>query len=304
MNFRITGLVAATHTPFDRDGHLDLDRVEKQAEHLIRTGVQAAFISGSTGECHSLALTERLALAERWMAVVRGTDLKVVVHVGSNCLADSRELAAHAARIGAAAVSALSPSYFKPRTTDDLIACCAHVASAAPELPFYFYDIPSLTGVSLPAAEVLERGAERIPNLAGAKFTNADLMGFQLCLNAGGGRFDIPWGTDESLLAAVALGAKGAVGSTYNFAAPIYHRVLEAAARGDFATAREYQFRSVRLVQTLVGYGFMPAAKAVMAMVGVPVGPTRLPLPPLTDEQYRRLEADLTHLGFFDWLRD
>jgi N-acetylneuraminate lyase len=128
-------------------------------------------------------------------------------------------------------------------------------------------------------------------------------MGFQLCLNAAGGRFDVPWGTDEALLAAVALGARGAVGSTYNFAAPVYHRLLEAAGRGDSAAAREHQFRSVRLVQVLAGHGFMAAARAVMGMLGVPVGPPRLPHAPLTEERTRRLESDLADLGFFDWVR-
>ena len=93
MTMKLRGLTAATHTPFNADGELNLAVVEKQAEHLLRSGVNAVFIGGSTGESHSLSLTERMALAERWVAVAKGSALGIVVHVGGNCLADARALA-------------------------------------------------------------------------------------------------------------------------------------------------------------------------------------------------------------------
>ena len=107
--YRIQGLVAATHTPFHADGSLNLSIVEKQATHLQNTGVSHAFIGGTTGECSSLMLEERRALAVRWSEVTRGSALKVIVHVGSNCLSDSRVLAAQAQELGAVAVSAFAP---------------------------------------------------------------------------------------------------------------------------------------------------------------------------------------------------
>lgn len=300
---KLNGLVAATHTPFHRDGTLNLAIVETQAEHLLRNGVATAFIGGSTGESHSLNVEERLALTTRWMDVTRRTPLTVVVHVGSNCLIDAATLARHAQESGAAAVAALSPSYFKPKNVETLVACAQQIASAAPQTPFYFYDIPVLTGVSLSMPDFLAQGREVIPNLAGLKFTNPDLMAFQLCLRAGDGAFDVPWGCDEFLLAAVALGATGAVGSTYNLAAPIYNRVLAAFATGDLKTAREEQFRAVQLIQVLVRYGFIGATKAVMTMLGVDVGPARLPHAPLSADQIRDLQAELESLGFFNWVK-
>jgi N-acetylneuraminate lyase len=301
---RLTGLVAATHTPFHPDGSLQLDVVERQAEHLLRHGVHVAFIGGTTGESHSLSLEERCQLGQRWLEVTRGTPLKVIVHVGANCLADARVLAARAQQRGAAAIAALAPSHFKPRTLEALIACCAEIAAAAPETPFYFYDIPALTGVSLPMPGFLAQARDRIPTLVGVKFSNADLMAYQLCLHADGGAFDVPYGTDEWVLAALALGARGAVGSTYNFAAPIYHRLFAAFAAGDLAAARREQFRSVRLVQTLARHDYMAAAKATMRLVGVDVGPARLPHVNLTAAQVAGLQRELETLGFFDWLTE
>ncbi len=300
---RLTGLIAATHTPFQADGSLNLLIVEEQAAHLLANGVQTAFIGGTTGESHSLTLDERRALAQRWMEVTRGSKLRVVVHVGSNCLADAAALARQAQELGAAAVSALAPSYFKPRSVATLVDCCAQIAGAAPETPFYFYDIPSMTGVNLPMPEFLAEARARVPNFAGLKFTNPDLMSYQLCLSAESGAFDCPWGIDEALLGALSMGAQGAVGSTYNFAAPIYLRLISAFGKDDWPTARLEQFRSVRLVQLLASYGYMGAAKAVMRMLGVDVGPARLPNVSLHAVQAATLRQELESLGFFDWIR-
>jgi N-acetylneuraminate lyase len=297
------GLVAATHTPFAADGSLCLAAVEKQAAHLVANQVAFAFIGGSTGESHSLTLDERRRLAQRWFEVARGTPLRIVVHVGSNCLADARDLAAQAQSLGALAIAAIAPGYFKPRSLDALIACCADIAGAAPETPFYFYDIPVLTGVHFSMPEFLAQAPARIPTLAGIKFTNSDLMSLQLCLRAGGGAFDIPYGSDEWILAALALGARGAVGSSYNFAAPIYQRLLAAFQRGDLAAAQAEQFRSVQLIGLLASHGYLGAAKAVMGMLGVEVGPARLPNGNPTAAQLTQLRRELESLGFFDWIR-
>ncbi len=295
------GLVTATHTPFHPDGSLNLGAVEAQAAHLSRHRITTVFIGGTTGESSSLSLAERLSLTDAWCRVVRGTSMRVVVHVGGNCLADARTLAADAAAHDATAIAALSPSYFKPRTVETLIDCCADIADGAPDTPFYYYDIPSMTGVSLPMPEFLDRAPARIPTLAGLKFTNPDLMSYLQCLRSGD--WDIPWGVDEALLAAFATGARGAVGSTYNFAAPLYHRLVEAFQRGDLEAARAAQHSSTRLISLLATHPFMAAAKATMAMLGVDVGPPRLPNASLTRDQITRLRADLEHLGFFDWVK-
>ncbi len=302
MTIQLHGLVAATHTPFHADGSLNLAVVEQQAAHLLARQVTTVFIGGSTGESHSLSLSERQALSQQWSEVARGTSLRVVVHVGSNCLTDAKTLAAQAQQLGAVAISALAPSYFKPRSLEALVACAADIASAAPQTPFYFYDIPVLTGVNFSMPDFLTQARDRIPTLAGIKFTNPDMMAYQLCLRAESGRWDVPFGCDEFLLAALALGAKGAVGSSFNFAAPIYHRLIAAFERGDLATAREEQFRSVLLIQLLASYGYMGAAKAVMGMLGVPVGPARLPNGSLSAEQVTALRGKLDALDFFNWV--
>ncbi len=297
------GLTAAAHTPFTADGALNLAAVERQCAHLLKNKVTQVFIGGSTGESHSVGTEERKQLAERWAAVVKGSPMRLIVHVGSNCLRDARALAAQAEKLGAVAISALAPSYFRPATLDRLIASCAEIAGGAPNTPFYYYDIPVLTNVNFSMAEFLEKGPAAIPTLAGIKFTNSDLMAYQLTLRAGGGAFDVPWGVDEFMIAALALGAKGAVGSSFNFAAPVYQRLIAAFERGDLETARAEQWKSVQLIQALASIGYMGAAKALMGWLGVDVGPARLPNGNPTADQLKALRAKLDGMGFFDWIR-
>ena len=90
--------------------------------------------------------------------------------------------------------------------------------------------------------------------------------------------------------------------SSYNFAAPIYHRVIAAFERGDLKAARDAQFQSVQLIALLASRGYMGAAKATMKMLGVDVGPARLPNGSLNAQQQATLRTDLEALGFFDWV--
>lgn len=298
---KLTGLIAATHTPFDAAGELDLAAIPVQADWLRNHQIRFVFVGGSTGECHSLSLDERFRLAARWMEVTAGSDLRVIIHVGSNCLRDAAALAAQAQDLRAAAISALAPSYFKPNSVTELVDCMKWIARRAARLPFYYYDIPALTNVRISMPEFLQRASSEIPNLVGLKFTNEDFTTLQSCLALDQGRWDILWGLDESLLAAKALGIAGAVGSSYNFAPNLYHRMLDAYARGDMAAARKEQLNSVKLIKTIAKYGYLPAAKHVMELLGVPVGAARLPLNQLTQAEKQSLQTDLERLGFFDW---
>jgi N-acetylneuraminate lyase len=297
---KLTGLIAAAHTPFDSQAEVNLEAISAQADWLLRNQIRHAFICGSTGESHSLSVGERMQMATRWMDVTRGTELQVIVHVGSNCLRDAAALAEQANVLGVAAISALAPSYFKPASVAALIDSMHQIARAAPDLPFYFYDIPVLTHVRLSMPQFLDEAPSRIPNLVGLKFTNEDYASLQTCLAADCGRWDILWGVDESLLAALALGVGGAVGSSYNFAPQVYHRLMAAYHRSDLAAARREQLYSVKLIQTIASYGYLPAAKHVMELLDVPVGPARLPLTALSAQQKKSLQASLEELGFFD----
>lgn len=296
---RLHGLVAAAHTPFHPDHSLAPEVVSLQAEHLAKHGVRCVFVTGSTGESHSLTRGERIRIYEAWAQAAPSEGLRVIAHVGSNCIEDARYFASAAAEYRFSAISALAPSYFKPADCAMLVDCCASIASAAPDLPFYYYDIPSMTGVRFDMREFLPLAANRIPNLAGIKFTNNDPGMYRDCLGFEDGRFDIPWGIDEKLVTALGVGAKGAVGSTYNFAAPLYQELIAAFEGGDVERAAELQKESVWLVDQLAAVGYFGAAKALMDWLGVPVGPARMPLGNPDKRQLADLRAKLADFRWF-----
>jgi N-acetylneuraminate lyase len=299
--FQFHGLCPATHTPFNADGSLNLEAVELQAGHLLARGIDRVFIGGTTGESVSLSLAERFVLGDRWAAVARSSGIKVAVHVGANCLSDAADLAAQAQRNEAGAISMVAPSYFKPRCIEDLVACCAQVAAAAPELPFYYYDIPGMTGIHFAVDEFLSLAGKRIPNLAGVKYSNPDLGTYLLGKQFEGGRYDMPWGIDEYYLSALVMGAKGGVGSTYNFAPGPVQRMVSAYPKGDLAACHLEQSRVAQLVRILSRRGYMGCAKALMCHIGVPIGPARLPNANPDAAGIKSMLAELGEIGFFEW---
>lgn len=297
---KLRGLVAAAYTPLDSRGRLRLATVAPFVDHLIDTGIDGLYVCGSTGEGMSLTTSERKQVLEAYVKATRGR-VPVVAQVGHNSLAESQELAGHAQALGADALSATCPSYFKVTDSATLVSCMSQIASAASELPFYYYHIPVLTGSTIDMVSFLGQAIEVIPNLVGLKYTDSKLHEFQECVELEDGRWDVVWGCDEMLLGAVATGARGAIGSTYNIAPSLYQRLLSAFATGDVDEARKMQSLSIRLVRTMIRYPFHPAMKAVLAMMGFDFGPCRLPMRQLSDVETDQLRRDLTEIGFFDW---
>ncbi len=292
MNTKITGLVAAPFVPLHADSQLNLSVIPAYADYLMKSGVAGVFVNGTTGEGASLSLSERKEVAAAWQQ--HGDGLKIIVHVGQNSLPEAKELAAHAEQIGADAVGLLSPTFFKP-ALPELVSFCAEVARAAPALPFYYYHIPSMSGVQVSMPDFLKAARGKIPTLAGVKFTYENLMEYQQCLALDDGCFDILFGRDEMLLAGLSVGARGAVGSTYNYAAPLYIRLMAAFERGDTVEARNLQTISHRLVDLLIASGNgVVCGKAMMPLLaGIDCGDCRLPLPAFSSDKRKALRESV-----------
>lgn len=297
MNLKLNGLVAAPFTPMHDDRSVNFEMIPQQARSLAANGVSGAFICGTTGEGFSLSTEERMRVAESWVkSVPNGTH--VIVHVGHNSMQDSQALAAHAQKIGASAFATIGPNFFRPANIDQLVGYCEQIASAAPKLPFYFYHMPAMTGINLSMIEFLKAASRRIPNLTGIKFTHENLMDYAECVAFEDGKFDVLFGRDEILLSALALGATGAVGSTYNYMATVYKSVIEAFNRGDIAAARKLQLHAIAIIEVMIRHGGLSAGKAMMKIAGIDCGPCRLPLRTLTASEVNALEADLENAGF------
>ncbi|EAS41777.1 N-acetylneuraminate lyase [Photobacterium profundum] len=280
---KLTGLIAAPHTPFDAKGNVNLPIIDKIAEHLIKDGVNGVYICGTTGEGIHCSVEERKAIAERWAEVSQGR-LKITVHTGALSIVDTLELTRHADTLDIFATSAIGPCFFKPGSVDDLVDYCAAVAAAAPSKGFYYYH-SGMSGVNLDMEQFLIKAENRIPNLYGLKFNSGDLYEYQRCLRACDGKFDIPFGVDEFLPGALAIGAIGAVGSTYNYAAPHFNQIIEDFHNGKHADVITGMDNVISLIRVLVEYGGVAAGKAAMALHDIDAGDPRLPLKALTLEQ-------------------
>lgn len=295
----LSGIIAAPFTPFEADGSLNLRPISRYAAALAADGVAGAFICGTTGEGPSLTDAERRAVTAEWCAR-RPKPLKVIVHVGHNSGLESVALARHAQEQGADAIATIAPSFFRPASVDDLVAWCEPIAAAAPETPFYYYHMPAMAGSDFPMTKLLPLAVERIPNFAGIKFTHENLMDYGQTLAVAAGRYPILAGRDEMLLSFLVLGATGAVGSTYNYAAPIYHRLIAAYQAGDMPAAQEWQRVARQFIATMVGAGGMGANKAMLTLAtGIDCGPVRGPLRNLNPAQIAALRQELDSVGFF-----
>ena len=235
---KLTGLIAAPHTPFNSDFSINLDCVSKQVAHLATTGVKGAFVGGTTGESLSLTTTERIDLFHAWGEAAKENGITFIAHIGHNSLPDAQALAEAAQAARAEAIGAMAPTFFKPADARVLVNWFVGITEPASGLPFYFYDIPSMTGVSVDTKEFVQSAAERIPSFAGVKYTNPDRDQLQAILALENHSPDMLWGCDEELLAGLDMGCQGAVGSSYNFAAGIYHCVIRAYESGDLDEAK------------------------------------------------------------------
>ena len=293
------GLIAAPFTPMHKDGSLNLSIIPAYYQMLKENGVTGAFICGSTGEGVSMTAKEKMQVAEAWASCTNSNpDFKVMQFLGGTSIADCKELARHAKAIGLYAVSFTAPFYFKPADVEQLAACCKAIADEVPGMPFYYYHIPVLTGVDFPMFDLLKAVDDSVPNFAGIKYTHEDFMDFLSCLNFKNGKYDMLWGRDENMLAALSVGAKGAVGSTFNYAAPLYTQLISAFDLGDLETARNKQQQSIDMIQLLGKYGGIATGKAYMKLIGLNCGEFRLPVKNMAAEQFTVFKEDVEQINF------
>lgn len=296
---KLAGLIAAPFTPMKKDGSLNLALIPRYYEMLKANGVIGAFICGSTGEGVSLTADEKKAVAEAWASCTASdADFKVMTLLGGTSLADCKVLARHAREIGLYAVSFTAPFYFKPPTVQALADCCKAIAEEVPGMPFYYYHIPVLTGVNFLMIDLLKAVHNHIPNFAGIKYTHEDFMDSLSCTHFANGHYDILWGRDENMLAAWALGAKGAVGSTFNYAAPLYYELIEAFNNGDLKKAQGLQQQSIDMIRLLGKYGGIATGKAYMKLIGLDCGEFRLPVRNMSVEQFHLFGKEVESLNF------
>ena len=271
---KFKGFMPAPLTPMTEDGVLTLETIAVQADYFKRAGAVGVFINGTTAEWSSLTVAERKTITEEWVKQA-GDDFPVIAHVGHHCQADAIELAKHAAGAGCVGVSAIGPSFFNMESAQMIVDWCKPIAAAAGDLPFYYYDLPVLTGITIPVDEVLALCIEQIPTTKGVKHSAPNPLTMQRCARMEG--MEIFWGSDENLLLGLTFGATGAIGSTYNIAIPHNLKLVEAFEAGDIDKAYALQAKSLKMVEVMLPHGVMQCLKEVQKLTGFGVGGVRAP---------------------------
>ena len=298
---KIIGLIDAPFTPFYADGEVNYEPIPAYAEMLQKNGLKGVFINGSSGEGYMLTEEERINLAEVWMHAAP-KNFKVIVHVGSTCVKSARRLAAHAQQIGAFGIGTMAPPFPKIGRIEELVKYCEEIASAAPDLPFYYYHIPAFNGAYFSMVDFLKAVDGRIPNFAGIKYTFESIYEYNQCRLYKNGKYDMLHGQDETILPSLAMGgAQGGIGGTTNYNGCNLVGIIDAWKAGDIEKARELQNFAQEVINVICHYrGNIVCGKRIMKLIGLDLGPNRTPFQNMTDAEEEACRKELEAINFFE----
>jgi 4-hydroxy-tetrahydrodipicolinate synthase len=289
---RLYGVTTAMVTPFNKDGQVDLNRVEQLTVFLIAKGVHCLYPLGTTGEMLRLSESERKAVAETVVKTAAGR-VTVFIHVGATTQEETIALAQHAHSIGADGIGVVTP-IFLGANNREMEAYFVAVASSVPhDFPMYLYNIPQCAANDL-TTEVAQRVANKCNNVIGIKYSYPDFLRTYEYLGINGGDFSVMQGSDRLFLAALALGCEGVIsGVSCVFPEP-FVAVYNAYLENNLDKARALQKTAVTYCEALKNGSNMSYFKEALKWRGIDAGVMRVPQLDLTHaeitELYQRLD--------------
>ena len=292
MSAMFTGTYTALVTPF-LDGEFDEAAFRSLIQEQVAAKVDGIVPCGSTGESATLSHEEHERAIKIAIDEARGR-VKVIAGTGSNNTREACRLTRAAADLGADGALLISPYYNKP-TQHGHVEHYKAVAAAAPDLPLVLYNIPGRTGMNM-APETVARLAE-VKNIVGIKDASGSVDQWLSMRKLCGPDFCLLAGDDGATLPIMALGGHGVISVITNLIPARFKAMVDAAAAGDFATARDIQFAVLPLMQALFFEVNPIPVKAALAMMGKIRGELRLPLVPMTEGPAARLREALVAQG-------
>lgn len=285
-------MIPAMVTPFSDDGALDLDATQSLASYLVENGANGLVVTGTTGETSTLTDDENIKVFEAVVEAV-GDRAKVIAGTGMNDTAHSAALSKRAEAAGVDGLLLVTPYYNKPNQAG-IRAHFEHIASAT-DLPVMLYDIPGRSVMPIEPATIIALAQH--PNIVALKDAKSDYQSTTLVL--ANTDLDVYSGDDGLTLPLMAAGAVGVVSVTGHIVPRAYRDLVDAAAAGDFATARAQHFALDPIQRAIMTHvqGAV-AAKTVLQWQGViPSARVRLPLTAVTDAEATIIKADLAEGG-------
>ena len=294
-NVKIRGILPALITPFDDEQHIKKASVKPLIDYGYAAGVNGFYICGGTGEGPVLRPSARMDMLEAVMDADNGRG-QIVVHVGAPNALDTLDLARHAEKCGAAAISCLAPFYQYKYTAEELIDYYKRLADSV-STPLIVY-----AAGSLPASASLAVMKEllAVENVIGIKYSLDDYAAMMELKRLNGGNINVLNGPDDTLLCGLAVGADGGIGATYNIMPERYVQIYNAFMRGDINEARRIQSSCNDVLRALLKYSknsTIKSLKAVLTMMGFDVGNAGYPAEHYPDDTMAALKDDMISLG-------
>lgn len=286
-----TGVCTAMVTPF-LNGMINYPLMKMLLQRQIDAGVKAVVISGTTGEASTLSDREKTELFRQCKAFA-GDDCLIIAGTGSNSTAHTIELSQAAQEAGADALLVVSP-YYNKATADGLFSHYLSVAHSV-SIPVIMYNVPSRTGVDIPIC--VYKRLSRIPNIVGVKEANCDVAKICRIQNACAKDFYIWSGNDDLTIPIMSIGGQGVISVASNVCPEQMVAMTTAAINEDFESAGEIQCALQPLIDLLFCEVNPIPVKEACNMLGFDVGPVRLPLYEMSDENKIRLKAALSGYG-------
>jgi N-acetylneuraminate lyase len=282
---------AALPTAFDANDKIDTVALSYIVKNLSKRGVEGFYVGGSTGECFLLSEDERKIVLET-VQEATGGKVPVIVHVGALSTNTAIALAKHAAKMGATAVSATPPFYFR-YDFGEIQGYYSDVASAS-GLPLIIYNIPVFSGRNF-GMQGLEK-LLNIPGVAGIKHTSMNLYELERIQNKYP-EMRIFSGYDEVFIGALSMGADGMIGSTVNLMPELFLGIRDAFFLGDLVKAHELQNIANSVIECLSEGSFFPALKYALRLSGLPCGECRKPFQPISNANKELIATKLIEYG-------
>ena len=277
------GIIPAFYACYDGEGNISPERVRALTEYFIRKGVKGIYVNGSSGECIYQSVDDRKVVLENVMEAAAGK-LTVIAHVACNNTKDSRELAAHAQKLGVDAIACIPPIYF--HLPEYAIAeYWNDISDAAPDTDFIIYNIPQLAGVSL--TQSLFAKMRENPRVIGVKNSSMPVQDIQMFKQAGGEDYIIFNGPDEQFISGRVIGAEGGIGGTYGVMPELFLKMNELVEAGDLKKACEVQYQANEVIYKMcAAHGNMYAVIKEILRIneGLDIGGVRRPLTDLINE--------------------
>ena len=271
-------LFTALLTPFNDDESINFDALEQLVEFNINNGINGFYVGGSTGEGLLLSVEERMLVYECVKQVV-GDRAVLIAHVGTIATGDAIKMAKYAEKLGFDAISAVAPYYYS-FSLEAVLSYYNNIVDST-DLPMIIYNFPDSNGFSL-TADIANKLFEN-EKFIGIKHTSSDMFLLQQFKHLI--RDIVVYnGFDETLLAGLAMGADGAIGSTYNFMGKKFKKIIELFKAGKVEEAQALQNEADEIICEMIKFGVFQSEKAVLTEMGINMGECRRPFTPITDE--------------------